>query len=312
MFPSFNARALGLTLTACQTVELAARFGFGGADLLVRDLDEAGEDLSAIADLFVKHALRPGAWPLPMNWRNDQAAFDRDLDQLPKYAKIAKQLGLVRTCTWVEPASLDHSKSIAKHQTRIWAIATILEDHGVRLGLEVIGVESFREGIGKPLYHKMGSDAFGELFSTLRTRVPTLGLTVDAFHLYAAEESIRVWEQFGIGAVVWVHLADLPANACGARTKILDADRGLPGEHGAVDCRGLLERLAELGFTGPVTAEPMSGCRSLADLSVEEIAWRTGQSLSQVWPREDQTGTASRFFSASVSELIRLGAISSR
>ena len=43
-----------------------------------------------------------------------------------------------------------------------------------------------------------------------------------------------------------------------------DNDRGLPGENGAIDCKALLQRLASAGYDGPVTAEPMPGCRTLA------------------------------------------------
>ena len=293
MFTSLNARALGLELTACATVELAAQAGFAGVDLLVRDLVERGEDPSQVAALMAEHQIKPGAWPLPMNWRNDRTRFETDLALLPRYARVAEQLGLRSTCTWVEPASFDPAESIAKHQQRISAIAHILDDHGVRLGLEVIGVGSFREAKGEPLFHRMGAANFAELYAALAEKVPSIGITVDAFHLYAAAEEHGVWETFGVQRVVWVHLADLPADASGARDEIHDAERGLPGEHGAVDCRGLLERLAELGYTGPVSAEPMPGCRSLADLSVEGIAGRTVQALAQIWPQRDQTGTAS-------------------
>ena len=42
MFTSFNARAVGLTLSASETLRLAAKYGFGGVDLLVRDALDDG------------------------------------------------------------------------------------------------------------------------------------------------------------------------------------------------------------------------------------------------------------------------------
>ena len=44
MYASFNARAVGLALSAEATIDLAAAAGFGGGDLLIRDLADAGDD----------------------------------------------------------------------------------------------------------------------------------------------------------------------------------------------------------------------------------------------------------------------------
>ena len=285
MFASLNAKALGLNLTASQTVELAARHGFGGVDLLVRDLVERDENVDRIRARIEELQLRPGAWPLPMDWRNDKTTFEHDLRQLPTYARIAQRLGLSATCTWVEPASFDHVEAIDKHRTRIAAIARILHDFAIRLGLEVIGVESFRAEKGKPLYHHLGNARFLELYHELSERSPNIGLTLDAFHLHAANEDNSTWTGFGVANVVWVHVADLPLGAKRARDEIHDTDRGLPGEHGDVDNQGMLSRLMELDYDGPVTAEPMPACRSLAGLSVEEIAGRTRKALARVWPQ---------------------------
>ena len=91
---------------------------------------------------------------------------------------------------------------------------------------------------------------------------------------------------WGVGRVVWVHVADLPASAPldPDRSTILDHDRGLPGEHSAVGTRELLELLATSGYDGPVTAEPMAGCRSLAGLNHEQTVRKVSAALRSVWP----------------------------
>ena len=57
MYPSFNARALGLRLSARATIELAAATGFAGVDFLVRekkmDRDDAYVLCSAACDFHV-------------------------------------------------------------------------------------------------------------------------------------------------------------------------------------------------------------------------------------------------------------------
>ncbi len=59
MFMSFNARAIGLNLSAPETIELAASAGFGGVDLMVRDIDDAGID---------PVSLRADGRPWPARW----------------------------------------------------------------------------------------------------------------------------------------------------------------------------------------------------------------------------------------------------
>jgi len=107
---------------------------------------------------------------------------------------------------------------------------------------------------------------------------------VDAFHLYAAGEGVEAALAWGVGRVVWVHVADLPPSAPPDRAAIRDHDRGLPGSNGAVESRALLERLRDAGYDGPVTAEPMPGCRELSGLLPPTAVRHVAAALHSVWP----------------------------
>src|SRR4051794_7653153 len=99
MFPSWNARAVGLSMPAPETIEIASTVGFAGVDLPVRDIAESGLD---VADLRIRMddlGLRGGAWPLPVDWRGDDERFREGLAQLPRHARTAAKLGLSRTGT---------------------------------------------------------------------------------------------------------------------------------------------------------------------------------------------------------------------
>jgi sugar phosphate isomerase/epimerase len=170
------------------------------------------------------------------------------------------------------------------HLTRLGAIARVLADHGSRLGLEAIGVESFRTGRGVPFVPRLGD--LDRVLGALWDESPELGILLDGFHLYAAGETIEAGLSWGVKHVVWVHIADLPATAGPDRRLIRDDDRGLPGENGAIDSRDLLRRLAEEGYDGPVTAEPMAGCRALAGMSPGSAVRRVAEAVRSVWPRE--------------------------
>lgn len=293
MYPSFNARAVGLPdLPTLETIDVAAAAGFAAVDLMIRDLARSGADLGAVRDRMAARGLIAGAFPMTMDWRGDEAAYRRDLAELPGLARAARSLGLARTGTWVmpetprmpapgeDPAAL-RAEVAAFHLERLRPIARILADHGIRLGLEVIGVATFRRGAGVPFVARLA-----ELAPTLGPLLdePNVGLLVDAFHLYAADEPVDAALALGAGRVVWAHVADLDPEFGGDRAAIVDAERGLPGEHGAVENRAFLARLAAAGFDGPVTAEPLARCRSLVGRPAGEVAARVKRALESCWP----------------------------
>lgn len=285
MYASFNARALGLVLSARESIDMAARCGFEGVDLLVRDVIEAGDDPAELRRRMDGLGLRGGAWPLPVDWRGEPGPFRRDLQRLPRYAEAAAALGLARTGTWVMPAtSMPHDLAVTFHLERLGAIARVLNEHDTRLGLEVIGVESFREGRGQPFVARMAD--LDAVLGSIWAEAPNLGVLVDAFHLHAAAEPIDSALAWGVDRVVWVHIADLPAGSDPDRAVVRDGVRGLPGDHGAVDARGLLHHLAQLGYDGPVTAEPLADWRRRSGLDAESAAREAIRSLRAIWPSD--------------------------
>jgi sugar phosphate isomerase/epimerase len=294
VYASFNARAIGRVLPARAAIELAAATGFDGVDLPIRDLADAGESPAELRRRMDDLGLRGGAWPLPVDWRGDEAPFRHDLARLPRLAAAAATLGLVRTGTWILPETprspataagqeAHRQEIVALHRDRLGAIARILNDHGGRLGLEVIGVAASRPGRGLPFVHRLAD--LDAALGVLWDEAPNLGIVLDAFHLYAAGEDLEQVLARGVGRVVWVHVADLPAGADRDRRLIRDDRRGLPGENGAIAVGDILRRLADLGYEGPVTAEPWGGCRSLVGLDLVASARTVATALEAVWPR---------------------------
>ncbi len=292
MFPSFNARAVGLSLRAAETVEVAAGSGFAGVDLLVRDLLAADERPEEIRRRMDDLGLVGGAFPMPVSWRGDEAAFRRDLAELPRLLDAAATLGLRRTATWVMPevpdafAHLDpeeaRAATIALHIERLSEIAEAVAPYKVRLGLEAIGVARFRSGRTPEFLTRLGD--LGPVLDPLAASYPGVGLLLDTFHLYAADEPLEAALARGMESIAWVHVADLPGGAPADRSLMEDHERGLPGEHGAIDNRGILATLRDRGYDGPVTAEPLARCRSLVGLDPGQTAAAVARSLRSVWP----------------------------
>jgi sugar phosphate isomerase/epimerase len=312
VYSSFQARALGLNLSARESIELAADAGFDAVDLLVRDLVDRGEDPSELRLRMEDLGLKGGAWPLPVDWRTrDRDRFRSDLERLPVLAEVAAGLGLRRTGTWIypelDPAWLDlggptgprvpHDEALSERAldwVASWLepIVEILARSGIQLGIEWIGVPSFRTGWQLPFVHSLRDPRLRRLVKHLNAGHSgagsrPVGLLYDAFHVYAAgdwDAPERAWAE---REAVWVHVADLPAGtpAQGA-PEIRDDDRGLPGDSGLVPVAEFLERLRAAGYDGPVTPEPLSNCRRLQPLSAAERARVARAALRSVWPGE--------------------------
>lgn len=294
VYGCWNARAAGLDQTAEDAIETAARAEFDGVDLLVRDILESGVNVGDLRLRMDDLGLRGGAWPLPVNWRNDGETFEADLARLSLHAATAARLGLFRTGTWVrfesEPvddATLENEaarervieRETARQIDRLDRVARILNDHGSRLALEIIGPRSERTGGGVPL---VGTHAeLARRFAPLRDARPNVGVLVDSFHLFAAGEELADALAWGPSSVVWVHLAD-PAR--GDRHTLRDVERSLPGEFSSSRVGSILAALARHGYDGPVTVEPLSRCRSLEGLDPLQRARKVREALRRVWP----------------------------
>jgi sugar phosphate isomerase/epimerase len=294
MYACWNARAVGLSMTIEDAIELAADAGFEGVDLLVRDAVDSGADVAALRRRMDGMGLRGGGWTLPMNWKNESAAFEADLAKLPRYAEAAAELGLLQTGTWVryesdpvdpeilnDPArrAIEAARAMAWQTDRLARIADVLARNGIHLGLEILGSRSERTGRGIVL-----TSSYEELlrtFSGLARTHPNVGVLADAYHLYASGEPASTALGWGAEAIGWVHVAD-PANT--DRTTMRDVDRLLPGESDVGLSRPLLALLAECGYDGPVTAEPLMQSSSFASDQPRARAIATRESLRRIWP----------------------------
>jgi sugar phosphate isomerase/epimerase len=290
MYASFNARAVGLTLSAKATIAVAASAGFAGVDLMIRDLVKAGEDPHVIKAQMNDLGLKGGAFPLPVNWRADLHTFKNDLADLDRLASIAADLGLCATGTWVMPelpmendGPDGFQRTVDIHVERLGSIAATLARSGIALGLEVIGVESSRSGKRPRFLTKISE--LSPVLDPLQNKYTNVGVLLDNWHLFAASEPLEAALSTAGNAIKWVHLADLPTGASADPGLMVDSVRGLPAGHGAVDSRAVLNALRQSSYDGPVTAEPLAACAELQGVDAVSIANRVMASLRGVWPR---------------------------
>ena len=155
MFKNLSPGAIGIrNLALAEAIELAQKSGFEGIDFNIREAaalaDEHGVDY--VRQLFEQAGVRPGLWGFPVTWNKEEAQWKQDLAELPRLAVLGRDLGCLRTATWVPPNSVERpfKENFEWHVARFKPAAEVLKDYGCRLGLEFIGPQTYGRRINMP------------------------------------------------------------------------------------------------------------------------------------------------------------------
>jgi len=275
MFRNLSPGTIGIQATLAEAIALASAHGFQGVDVSLGEV----QTLSAerVTDMFAQAGLRVGGTGLPVNFRDDDATFQADLQHLSAWADLARAVGCTRMCTWILPASdeLDFAANYKQHRDRFAEAARVLADGGIRLALEFVGPATSRRTHKYEFIHTMAGML--ELCADIGTG--NVGLLLDAWHWYTSHGTIEDLQRLQRENVVYVHINDAPPGI--PIDEQIDNVRALPGETGVIDAPAFLRCLAATGYDGPVTPEPFS--QRLRDLPAPEAAEETGQHLLGVW-----------------------------
>ena len=282
MFKNLSAGAIGIrNYPLDATILLAAETGFAGIDFDIREaahlLDEHGLDY--VHDLFAEHNVLPGLWGLPVAWNNDEV-WEAQLDELPRLASVGVALGCTRTATWLPSWSdvREYDENFAWHVERFRPIAQTLADFGVRFGIEFLGPKTLRDGHEYDFIYTLSE--MMELADAIGTG--NVGLLLDAYHLFTSGGTVADLDTITVDDVVTVHINDAPQDT--AWDEMMDNDRRVPMETGVLDLVGLMRKLEEMGYDGPVTTEPFSkSLNMLAEVDPKGAAQRVSEAMDELW-----------------------------
>ncbi len=285
MYKVLNPRAIGLKATLTEVVESAITYGFQGIDVqieLVLPLAKA-MGLKYCQQIIGAGDSTCGSWILPTRWREDnEAIFQQDLAELPELSQLAHDVGFSRVVTAVWPVSdtMPADENFQRCVDRLSKIADVVGQNGHRLGLEYLATKTLRDegehefihdlnGL-KPLVEALGRDNVGYL--------------LDSWHWHMAGETADDLRSLSGDKIVAVHVDDAPADI--HNDEQIDNVRRLPGTTGVIDIGTFMQTLSDIGYDGPVTAEPFAaGVRSLNNNRVVEYV---SDSLDRIWFRKDE------------------------
>jgi len=276
MFKSLNTGAIGINVSSLeQGIKLAARHGFEGYHFDIREA--AGLGVSKLKEILERNSIRLASWNFPVEFRKDQAVYDNTMTKLPELAKTADSLDARRTSIWILPSSDDMSYKdyFTFHIKRLKPAASILADHNIRFGLEYIAPLSSRKAKKNIFIYNM--EKMMELCQAIGTNV---GLLIDSWHWYNAQETVDDLKALQAEQVVEVHINDAPDLPLEEQK---DNVRGLPGDTGVIDIVGFLNALKDIGYDGPVSAEPFS--EKVNNMDTDEAVAVTIKAINEVFSK---------------------------
>ncbi len=270
--------SIGVRADQRRAVELAARHGFESVEAKTADLGRlsAAELERFLADL-TERKLVLSAGNLPVALDAGDGRYRDGLAKLAAAAKVLQRAGVTRIGTWIRPFQddLTYLQQFRRYSRRLREVGSILKDHGLRLGLEYIGTKTLWTRSRHCFVHTMAETK--ELLA--EAGQDNVGFILDSWHWYTARETPDDIRTLKNKDVVAVDLNDAPTGV--DIDKQIDNRRELPMATGVIDVAGFLKALVEIGYDGPVRAEPFN--RALNEMADDEAAATTAKAMKKAF-----------------------------
>lgn len=272
---------VGIKAGQDDTIALAKKFGYESVEPFGAHLAGLGQEAKTLPDRLAEDGLVWGAAGLSVEFRKDDATFRAGLKEFPSICKGLQTAGVTRVGTWLKPnhAELSYLENFRLHARRLKQIAKILGDHGLRFGLEYVGPRTLWTAAKHPFIHSMVETK--QLIE--RIGETNVGFVLDSWHWYTAEETVADLMTLTNNDIVAVDLNDAPAGI--DVSEQIDNQRELPAATGVIDVKAFLQALTNIGYDGPVRAEPFN--KPLNALDNETAAEKTADAIRKAFAQLD-------------------------
>ena len=270
-FTAFVPGSLGIKADQAKAMSLASAHGFDAVQPFPGDLLRDG--LHVHLEALQRHGLRWAAAGLPVESRKDDKSFEEGLRALPQAAGVLQRAGADRVGTWLRPSSneLTYLQNFKRTAVRLRRVAHVLREHGLRLGLEYVGTKrNWTAGRHSAVHTMAGTkDLIAEI------GMPNIGFVLDSWHWWTSRESSDDIRTLAGRDVISADLNDAPSGI--ALEEQYDNQRELPLATGVINVRDFLQALVDIGYDGPIRAEPFNKALNARDdadachLSIEAL-----------------------------------------
>jgi sugar phosphate isomerase/epimerase len=276
-YSNLSCGRIGAKASFEESVDLATRHGFEAVDPDPGYFSKLSQQkLDALLSQLEKAKLKFGSAGLPVDFRGSEAAFQEGLKKLPKYAEELGRIKITRVATWILSFSNDYTylEYFRLHRDRLRNCASILGDHGIRLGLEYVGPKTAWRSSKHPFIHTLSETL--ELIEAINQK--NVGLQLDSWHWFNAEETEAGLAKLKNEQVVAVDINDAPAGV--PLDRQVDSSRELPLSTGVIPLASFMKALRAIGYDGPISIEPFNA--TLRAMPLEQACATTAAAMHKV------------------------------
>ena len=270
--------AIGVEASPAELIRLAVKHGFESVQPNSRYLGQlTDQQLAELRSQMKTDGLVWGAAGMPVEFRGDQPTFENHLKNLPKAVASYQRAGVTRISTYLKPfhEKLTYNQNFKQHATRLKSIAKIAGDGGLRFGLEYVGTKTLWTRSRFAFIHTMQETK--ELLAAIDE--PNVGFVLDSWHWYCAGETKDDLLTLRNKDIVACDLNDAPKGV--AVDEQLDYERELPAATGVIDLKTFLSALVEIGYDGPIRAEPFN--QPLNELDNDDACAATSKAIAKAF-----------------------------
>jgi sugar phosphate isomerase/epimerase len=187
---SLNPGAIGLQCNAQELLDYAIMFNFSSISPLLNDLVTfSSNEKKAYLEKMINHGIKFDGGGLPIEFRSSEKIFQQGLRFLQKNIKIIASFNIPSFVTWIMPTnkSLTYLQNFNQHQKRLKQVAAVLEEEGLKLGLEFVGPKTLMSRDKYSFLHSINE--LRELIDAIAKK--NVGYLLDSFHTYCAGDQIE-------------------------------------------------------------------------------------------------------------------------
>ena len=272
---AFVPGSIGVKANQGRSIELAAKYGYESVQPFGHQLLMQG--VSRYIEALKSNNLKWAAARLPVRFSGDEATFSHGLTQLRSEAKALQQAGVTRVGTAIPSShdTLTYLENFRLTTLRLRDVATVLDDHGIRLGLEYLGTKRLWTARRHPFVHSM--EECRELIASVDKS--NIGVVIDSWHWWTARETPDHILALSNSDVVSADLNDAPKGL--ERDEQYDNQRELPATTGVINIKSFLGALLKIGYDGPIRAEPFN--QTLDEMDDEQASESTAIAMKKAF-----------------------------
>lgn len=252
---ALNPGIIGVKANQQEAIDYAIQYGYEAVTPYINEVKNYSP--GQLDELLAKMEINNLSWDsvnVPVEYRRSKNQFNEEFKGLRSFTETMEKIGATRINTWIISThpDLTYNENMRQHAYRLGECARVMKDHGIRFGLEYLGMRTLMTAQKYPFIGSMkeGKELIAEIGES------NVGFVLDSFHWYCADDTIEDIRTLTSEDIITVDLND--AREGFTRISQQDGKRELPLATGIINIKDFLQGLIDIDYGGPVRTEPFN------------------------------------------------------